>query len=274
MNFSQRNGLLEIRSCLQVGSMNSSLKNRLWNTLFEDYIQRIRTDRVAKEIAKFLWKEFFKLPVDVIPLRGYSYLTFFNGYLRDWFFEAKWNQIYDLIEFLADFDSKITRFDIAKKINIALKTELAGYRIIENTIFQITSEEEIVSLEEAFDLNEKYQTVNIHLKASLSFLSNRENPDYRNSIKESISAVEALCRIIAEDDSATLGKALAIIERKHKLHNSLKKAFSTIYGYTSESSGIRHALLEKDAQVDFAEAKFMLVACSAFINYLKVKVNT
>lgn len=79
--------------------------------------------------------------------------------------------------------------------------------------------------------------------------------------------------IITGDTFATLGKALSEVEKKHSLHGALKTAFSAIYGYTSDSSGIRHALLETDTAVGFEDAKFMLVSCSAFINYLKYKIN-
>jgi len=43
-----------------------------------------------------------------------------------------------------------------------------------------------------------------------------------------------------------------------------------IYGYTSDEGGIRHAMLEEKI-IDFEDAKFMLVSCSAFINYLIMK---
>jgi len=103
----------------------------------------------------------------------------------------------------------------------------------------------------------------------LDFLSNRSKPDYRNSIKESISAVEAFCQKITSDDKATLGIALAKIEKNHALHPSLKSSFKSLYGYTSDASGIRHALTDTSKDPSFEEAKFMLVSCSAFINYLK-----
>lgn len=50
-------------------------------------------------------------------------------------------------------------------------------------------------------------------------------------------------------------------------------AFAALYGYTSDSGGIRHSLLEDDISVSFEDAKFMLVSCSAFINYLKIKIE-
>jgi len=50
----------------------------------------------------------------------------------------------------------------------------------------------------------------------------------------------------------------------------LKKGFSAIYGFTSDAQGIRHALSE-ESNIDAADAKFFLVSCSAFVNYLIAK---
>jgi hypothetical protein len=102
--------------------------------------------------------------------------------------------------------------------------------------------------------------VRLHLEAVLRMLSDRAKPDYRNSIKESISAVEAACRLATGDKSATLGKALKQIPH---LHPALEKGFLAIYGYTSDHSGIRHSLLG-EATNDYAEAKFMLVDLLGF----------
>ena len=59
-----------------------------------------------------------------------------------------------------------------------------------------------------------YVSVNTHIKKALSLYSDRKNPDYENSIKESISAVEAMCCIITgmTGASATLGAALKKLE--------------------------------------------------------------
>ena len=140
-------------------------------------------------------------------------------------------------------------------------------------IVQITSEEEIKEIEEAISNSNKWEPVNIHLKAAITYFSNRENPDYRNSIKEAISSIESLCVIITGDSKATLGPTLGVIEKKYKIHGALKSAFTSLYGYTSDAGGIRHKLLTDDIVVSMEDAKFMLVSCSAFINYLKVKVE-
>ena len=53
------------------------------------------------------------------------------------------------------------------------------------------------------------------------------------------------------------------------MHQALEGAFSKLYRYTSDESGIRHALMEGGREVTFDEAKFMLVTCSAFINNVR-----
>lgn len=74
-------------------------------------------------------------------------------------------------------------------------------------------------------------------------------------------------KIITGDDKATLGQALNMVQQKHNLHAALKEALSRLYGYTSDEQGIRHAILE-NARTNEADARFMLVICSAFANYL------
>jgi len=71
---------------------------------------------------------------------------------------------------------------------------------------------------------------------------------------------------------ASLPDALAAIEKKTTLHASLKQGFVKLCGYTSDADGIRHALLE-EPNLDIEDAKFMLVSCSAFVNYLVVKAQ-
>lgn len=110
----------------------------------------------------------------------------------------------------------------------------------------------------------KAPPVREHLKAALALLSDKAAPDYRNSIKESVSAVEAACREMAGVPKATLGDALKKISG---VHPAMSKGFSNLYGYTNDADGIRHALLE-ESDLTKDDALFMLVACSAFVGFL------
>jgi hypothetical protein len=120
--------------------------------------------------------------------------------------------------------------------------------------------------------NDSLRPVSTHIETALKLLSDRNRPDYRNSMKESISAVEALCKIIAQNDKATLGPALDAVAAKTKLHPKLQDGFKALYGYTSDDHGIRHALKD-DSQPNEEDARFLLVICSAFVNYFAEKAR-
>lgn len=157
-------------------------------------------------------------------------------------------------------------------VNSILKDELSGYRFVSGRIVQITSDDEIAAIEQALSMPDSLKAVREHLSQSLTLLSDKKQPDYRNSIKESISAVESLSKIVTKQNKATLGPALNAVEKQTELHAVLKEAFQKLYGYTSDAQGIRHALMDKPT-LDIEDAKFMLVSCSAFVNYLVVKAQ-
>lgn len=153
--------------------------------------------------------------------------------------------------------------------NTVFENEYVGYRFINEDIVPITDENEIESINKA--LESPFSVVNVHMDKAIALLADRESPDYENSIKESISAVEAICEILTgiKGKEATLGNMLKEIENRGiVIHGALKSAFNILYGYTCDANGIRHAGDIGGALSTFEEAKFMLVSCSAFINYL------
>lgn len=280
MKFSERIGKTSVRSALQIDGMDVALKNRIWNVILEDFFTHISDYQSGgqksqkAEVCEAIWKEFFGLAIDEIPSwqGGGTHCDGVIEHLRDWYFSAQWYEIYNLVELLVSI-SEILRLDFTSKCNKALKKEMSAYRIVDSFVTQVTSEEEIVELEMALDVGDRWSSVKTHLTAALAFYSNRPSPDFRNSIKESISAVEALCVIITGDPNATLGQALIVIEKKWKIHGALKSALSALYGYTSDAGGIRHSLMEGDTEIASEDARFMLISCSAFINYLISKTE-
>jgi hypothetical protein len=271
-SFSERKGLKKVRTEMQVNSIDGALRTRLWNVL--DYFYWKNRIRYSNDIEvddriyfTRLWHNYFKNPVDTLTFEWHSDLM----KVRDYFFQCEWNEVYDIIEFTANaYPNESTNENFMKTCNEVLREEVSGYRFVNGRIAQITSEEEISEIEEALEIPLK--SARTHIENALKLLSDRKSPDYRNSIKESISAVEAMCRLIANDEKATLGKALDMIETKSGLHGALKRAFDSLYGYTSSAEGIRHSLgLTEEPSLSFEDAKFMLVSCSAFVNYLVAK---
>ncbi len=162
-------------------------------------------------------------------------------------------------------DNQLNQF-----VNRVLEDELSAYRFVNNIFTEFTDKQEIEMLENALT-DKDFPNVKAHLQRALELLSDRKNPDYRNSIKESISAVESIAKEIAQKPKAELGEALKEIERKGKLHGAMKNAFLNLYGYTSDANGIRHALME-EPNLTADDAKFFLLTCTSFTNYLKAKM--
>jgi len=286
MRFSQKIGKTSVRDSIQIESIDNKLENRLWNTIqinFFDVIGVSSKNKIYKDsdlgrILQDIWQNFFGNRADEIPKDAFQEISAYSfmAYIKDWFFKSEWFEKYDFLEFLAKIEFEILKYydiEFIELCNNSLKKEMSAYRLLDGHIVQITSEEEIIELEDALLNSYKWEPVNTHLKTAIEYFSNRENPDYRNSVKESISAVESLCKIIIGNNNTTLAPALKIIEEKHKVHGALRSAFTALYGYTSDAGGIRHSLLTDDIEVSMEDAKFMLVSCSAFINYLKVKIE-
>jgi hypothetical protein len=284
MLFSERIGVQPLKTLIQVDSIDDDLRNGLWNALnlhcFSkiDYITGRGGGYLIEEegwneefhsLFKNIWLDYFKILIDTLPEDWKKIKT----KIQDYFFSCHWYQVYDFIEFIAlNFPRKkeISINDFVSYCNKILEREVSAFRFIGLRLAQITNENEINEIEKA--LENPYRPVGTHLKQSLELLSDRKNPDYRNSIKESISAVEALCKIISNDSKTTLGQALKIIEQKVNIHPALKSAFSNLYGYTNDESGIRHSLME-ECVIAYEDAIYMLVSCSAFTNYIIAKIN-
>ena len=274
MLFAQRKGLKPVRTNIQIDFIDGDLRNSLWNATIKFYWDSVGEDLGAdghlydpgRLFISNLWENYFKKPLDTM---GFNWEKTY-GYIREYFFKAPWYEVYDFIEFLATHypKPKLNALFI-KTCNQTLERELSGYRFVGGKITQITSDQEISAIEEVLNIPDPFKGPRMQIKSALDKLSNRKSPDYRGSIKDSISAVEGVVAIITGQRKATLGKALKRIEDKNKisLHSALKEAFIKLYGYTSDAEGIRHALLE-ESNLTFTDAKFMLVSCSAFINYL------
>lgn len=284
MRFSQRLGITPALKVAQRESIDDELRSSLWSllTIFywdtyqapghrhsiygrSDYVQRSN----MQQLTIALWLHYFKKPIDTID----TYWEYCLEKLHSYFFEASWYEVYDFVEFVASYGSDRQKDKFIEVCNSYLERENSAYRFVSGSLTEITSKEEIEEVEAAVANSAPYAGVKAHLTSAIDHLSNRKNPDYRNSIKESISAVEALAKILAKDDSGTLGSVLKALEKSKKLHPALKNAFSSLYGYTSDADGIRHALLEESALTK-ADARFMLICCSAFINYVIEEVDT
>lgn len=183
----------------------------------------------------------------------------------------EWYLIFDFVEKYLFISNDETREKMTKEFNRILEEEVSAYRILDGMVIPITSKSELSTIEEA--INIEYESVKTHISKALTLYADRKKPDYENSIKESISAVESMCCIITglTGGTATLGKALKKLKDNGvHIHSAMESSFLSLYGYTSDENGIRHGGIDF-TNAPSEDAKYMLVSCSAFVNYLMEK---
>lgn len=187
-----------------------------------------------------------------------------------------WYRKLDLVEVTIKFlySHNMDVFEkFVNQLNYEFERLNFAYRVVNTEIVEITSKEELAAVESA--MYDSTMNVKAHLNKALELYAQRPMGDYRNSIKESISAVEAYCREITGEN--TLGNALNKMNGKGLvIPPILKSAFEKLYAYTNQpDTGIRHALMVDEGTYTPAseEALFMLVSCSSFINYLNKKLK-
>lgn len=275
--FSERYGYTKPSDVIIRERITPEIQNAILNCI-DELIHKLNTTYAPIPLPKDIFK---KIEEEI-------YTHYFNGlkskYLYGFsleYLQCKSNEWYkklDIIELILENLNLILKtyewyYNAYKEfidlLNFEFKRLNFGYYIIENKITEVTSKEEIITIEEA--LKESKNNVKEHLSKALDLYSKRPVADYRNSIKESISAVEAISRNITGENVLNFKK---MEEKGVVVPTVLRKAFECLYGYTNDkTTGIRHALMDDTNAPQAEEALFMLVSCSAFINYLNKKIK-
>lgn len=92
------------------------------------------------------------------------------------------------------------------------------------------------------------------MKKAFEFFANR-SPDYENSVKEAVSALEALLKIRTGLSKGKMGELLDAYSKQHAIHPALRNALSNLFGFASDAAGVRHggvvgsALTEETARL-------------------------
>jgi hypothetical protein len=267
--FSDRIGVTKSPSLVREG-MPPELRTALWNLLHVHVFDAIRGEYDGRwlHIARSFYL-FNHLPLNNLTAH---WATERNTFLQWWFNRDRlWWELYNTIDHLAPLIAGTYEPDVYHSLNETLEAEGSPFRFIDRELTEITDENEMAAVSEALSRPPRFSGARAHLIAALRFLGQRPEPDYRNSISESISAVESTLKVVTGLKDADLSEALKEFAKTHPVHRALVKGLNSLYGYTSNEHGIRHALIEGDANVGFAEAKFMAVACAAFVNFLIAK---
>ncbi len=264
--FSQRNGYGFAN--IQIEAASQTMKSRIWAAFYKkefNIYDTLEWDSYTTGIENMMIE--MGVPYEFPENRIYK--TNNAKALQRYVLGApEWYVIFDFLERYLSISKADTVSEMTAIFNHILADEVSGYRVVDKIVVPITNSAEIETIMSAAET--QYQSVNTHIKKALTLFADRKKPDYENAIKESISAVEAMCCVITgtSGKQATLGNAIKKLEDKGiHIHGGMKQGFKDLYGYASDENGIRHGGIDFK-NVPPEDAKFMLVSCSAFVNYL------
>jgi hypothetical protein len=273
LTFEQAEGAEPLPTQLQFREISDELRAALWHLFYKSFQTALSTGSGIYAVAPFLEHPWDRILYDMHVLRDHKMADEFS---------ARWEDLGPILKGIFSDGDYVTVFGfvqwvlrhpdcpyrLADGVDWALEKSRAAYRVLDKkTIIPIGSAEELKTIERALAdvAASEFRGARTHLRSAASALSDGNWP---GSVRESIHAVESVARVL-DPKSTTLGPALAALEKSIRIHGAMKTAFGSLYGYTSDEKGIRHALLSDGApQVDQTDAIYMLGSCAAFVSYL------
>lgn len=81
-----------------------------------------------------------------------------------------------------------------------------------------------------------------HYNKALEFFRNATKPDYANTVKEAVSAVEAVAQVLFSSEGTNLDDIIRRIEGSNEgqLPKPIVKTFSGLYGFRNSGKGVAH----------------------------------
>ena len=263
--FSQRIGARQpVRSGLEEAS--PELRTALWNVLHKPaFPDEVEHRERALANARALWNH-LGWRIDQVPLLPHQMRA---AIATEWF-SCRWPEFFDLIEFTARLLATPlppTRQQWFEMLNRVLESKGCAYRFSAEQLVPLINPAEATEVASAAD--SAIPAVAAHIREARKLLPPNAGANPRDSVRQSICAVEAALRHLSRNPSATLTDGLVAFEARHGgLHPALRRGLITLCEYAADGEGARHDPLEEAERVSGDHARLMLVACSAFANYL------
>jgi len=270
LTFEQAEGLEELPSQLAPRTISADMRVRLWDVVYRSltatrrsiqYTTRFRIGGPWLGILRNWHLEGLHRFADDFD----DSLDLWVRTLRVLFEKGSYHQVLGFLQYVLRQDYPPA--GLSAELQSALTASRSAYRVIDDdTIAPFASEAEASTIETALKHLEgtTFKGPRVHLKDAASALS---DGDWAASVRESIHAVEAVVRLIGKSNS--VDDALKKLANNGHINRNMSAGLVRLYAYTSDEKGIRHPLLEDgDANVDEADALYMLGASASFITYL------
>lgn len=271
ISFREAEGLTPLPTQLQPKHLSKAMRVRLWELFYSDIRARSLNHTLGSTWSSILYQHHVEVHEqfaddfsDDMEMTRYR--------LRPLFESAGYGDVLEFVQFVLRHPKCPS--GLFGKVSQILEETRSAYRLIETppTVVPLTSKETVAAVQSALEHTKhgEFSAAHAHLIQASDCLN---RGDDSGAIRESIHAVESVAKLIDGNAKSTLGPALKHIESETgALRPALRKSFETLYGYTSDKDGIRHAALKPgDKDVGEDEAIFMYVACAGFVSYLVSK---
>lgn len=268
--FSERAGYTPTRVAIQHESLDDGTRLDLWNTIFT--LNGISSEHQAytflDSLVSNLWDKRLRRPKDEQPRDERVW-----SLIKETILTGTWLEALDTVDAYMRF---VTAFEddapaglrnlTLELLNGVFDRNLVDCRFVDGLLVQIGDKVDVEAVASALESSDQFGGARQSIRRAAELLSDRQKPDYLNSIKEAISAVESV--VMSVTGESTMSSGLRKLKNNGvDVHPALEQAWIKMYGWTSDADGIRHAAIEEAAGSPRL-ARYMLVACSAFVTYL------
>ncbi|HPU93058.1 MAG TPA: hypothetical protein PKU99_02815 [Candidatus Saccharicenans sp.] len=254
------------------------LRIGLWN-LIQDYVRNNNLPDYESLYLKITSWLKIKRQEMINPFREIEYLIITK---------LEWYQLFELIERFfdlivfygydeGDYRRRVIpeqvgkiRYDYTVEINRLFEDENIGWRLKKGQLERIGPnflETEVIQKTRDILKNQVFAGPNNQFNKAIWFLSKRPDPDLENCVKEAVGALEGVARLLINDKTVSLGKAVDKLNAMGKIRKPFDKIFHVLYGFASNEPGVRHAAV-KPSNMSVPEASFVLYSSAVCILFL------
>lgn len=211
-SFAERIGLKSPRTLVQLDGLDQETRVALWNVLFtlRGAFSNMRERAYSRDDSEQLfldaiWAYYFEQARDERPHDSKVWQRMKARVLG-----GEWYEALEIVEESVGYLQKgrTTKPLVGRatdEFNLVFERYLVGFRFIDERVTPLDSTEDAEAVRLALDDSTIIAGARHHLGQAVEHLADRINPDYANSIKESISAVEAITKKVTGETTLSAG---------------------------------------------------------------------
>ena len=206
--FPERYGFAVPVGCTETEPLPRELRNALWNAYCKCTGAGSPSQRSNYiTFCAVVWTDLMHKPID--EFQSHTWLQA-QKFVKDTFYSHDWMHVYAIIEFtfIHFVTAPFNKANLQKTLNEQLSDYSSAFRIVGDRFAPISEEEQFREVERALEMPLK--PVKEHLKNAVRSLRDPSPTAALDCTRESIHAVEPLCKILTREPNDSLGEAFGV----------------------------------------------------------------